>query len=529
MKKRYVYPFFMILIGLVLPVAKSWAQPIKTIVYKDGHFDIMGKTIQITNCYPALDNQSLKPIRIKVSETKHIKTIQYFLIQGTVTLQLSYEGNALAITSVLSGKDDVPRIVSPMFRADVAGATNVYRTPVVISGVGGVKEWPDSNTKYSVCHSITGLLPATSGHSLIIGTRDYKKYLSYSYLHPTALNDGKKLLDLSIDTENVAYDNIPVFYITENASPYDGMRQEAMASAKFMGAKYDKPQSYHWCSWYFTYYHLTAQLVSDYLKGFKSIQPPVNIQTFQIDAGYHPHVGDWLEPSFKFPNGIEPSVKEIIANNYKAGIWIGPYMVGNRSKLYKEHPDWILKRNDGSPIVQMKFYGEERLWGSIDEEYLVLDTSNPAVMEYLRHVFRTFRKMGITFFKTDFMYYGWEASNAVKRFTPGKTSSEYQRELFEMIRQEIGPESYWLGCIAPFPVMLGYVDGMRISGDINPNWNGCTNMFDETRGDQHINNVWWQNDPDALIIRSQYSNLTEEETKSVALWVGMTGGVIQYI
>jgi alpha-galactosidase len=62
--------------------------------------------------------------------------------------------------------------------------------------------------------------------------------------------------------------------------------------------------------------------------------PPVNIQTVQIDAGYHPHVGDWLEPSEKFPNGIQASVKEILINGYKAGIWIGPYMVGTRSKLY---------------------------------------------------------------------------------------------------------------------------------------------------------------------------------------------------
>jgi len=44
------------------------------------------------------------------------------------------------------------------------------------------------------------------------------------------------------------------------------------------------------------------------------VNPPVNIQTLQIDAGYHPHVGDWLEPSTKFPNGFQPSVKEILAS-----------------------------------------------------------------------------------------------------------------------------------------------------------------------------------------------------------------------
>ena len=49
-------------------------------------------------------------------------------------------------------------------------------------------------------------------------------------------------------------------------------------------------------------------------------------------------------------------------------------------------------------------------------------------------------------------------------------------------------------------------------------------MFDETKGDQHINNVWWKNDADGMINKN--SNLTGDESKSMALWIGMIGGVI---
>jgi hypothetical protein len=201
-------------------------------------------------------------------------------------------------------------------------------------------------------------------------------------------------------------------------------------------------------------------------------------------------------------------------------------MVGNRSKLYLEHPDWILRYKDNKPVIEMSFYGENRLWGAMDEEIYCLDTSNPEVMAYLRNVFREFKKMGISFYKTDFMLYGSKNSNEVIRFTPGKTSLEYQKELFDMIRQEIGQESFWLGCIAPFGPMIGYVDAMRIGSDMYPNWAGSTNMFDESKGAQHINNVWWQNDPDVMIIREKYSYLSEVETHSLALWMGMLGGVI---
>ena len=446
-------------------------------------------------------------------------------MKGLVELKFSNEGNALTIITTITGLKEIPELISIIRDAEVFGANKVYRTSTQIMGHGGIKDWPKDKGDFSSCANITGLIP-DSGSTMVISTRNYKKYNSYTNLYPTDQHGGRKLIDVCITTEKVSTTNIPTFYITENASSFDAMKNEAMEAAKTMGVNASKPQSYHWCSWYYAYYHLTDKMLSEYIQGFKKLNPPVNIQTIQIDAGYHPHAGIWLEPSNKFPNGLKESVKEIIANGYRAGIWIGPYMIGNKSKVYLEHPNWILRNNDGSPLIQMSFYAEDRLWGAMDEEIYCLDTSNPEVMDHLRNVFRTFKQMGIKFFKTDFMLNGAMASNNVKRHSPGKTSLEYQREFFEMIRQEIGPESFWLGCIAPFGPMVGYVDAMRISADIRPNWEGGTSMFEESKGNQHINNVWWQNDPDAMIIREKYSQLTNDETRTMALWMGMLGGVI---
>jgi alpha-galactosidase len=523
--KNYIKQATFTCIFMVLQFYALYAQPIKAIIYKDGSFNIVGKSVKIMGCYPALDNKQLRPLSIKITEKENTQTIQYNLAQGLVKLQFFYLANALSVHTTLIGIAPVNDLVSVIYNAEVLGAKQVYRTPVIIGGRAGIINWPDTDVKGLNCESITGFMP-DSGATMVVSTRDYKKYISLVKLYPTEANNQKKIIDVGVSTEKVSNTNIPIFYFTENASAYNAMRTEAKAAADFMGVKNDKPQSYHWCSWYATYYHLTQNMVSDYLKQFKAIEPAINIQTFQIDAGYHPHIGDWLEPSTKFPNGIGSSVKEIITKGYKAGIWIGPYMVGSRSKLYAQHPDWILRKNDNTPIIQMKFYGEERLWGQMDEECYVLDTSNPAAMAYLRNVFRTFKQMGITFFKTDFMYYGWEGSHNVKRCKPGKTSSEYQREFFDMIREEIGSSAYWLGCIAPFPVMLGYVDGMRIAGDIGPKWDASIGMFNEMRGSQHINNIWWQNDSDAMILREQYNQLTEDETKTIAYWICLLGGVI---
>ena len=44
----------------------------------------------------------------------------------------------------------------------------------------------------------------------------------------------------------------------------------------------------------------------------------------------------------KLPGGLESLVPEIQALGMKFGIWIEPEMVNEDSRLYREHPDWVL-------------------------------------------------------------------------------------------------------------------------------------------------------------------------------------------
>ena len=82
-------------------------------------------------------------------------------------------------------------------------------------------------------------------------------------------------------------------------------------------------------------------------------------------------------------------------------------MVGNRSRLYAEHPDWVVRdRASDAPLAPMKFYGEFR-WHKRSEEYYVLDITHPQAEAYMRTVFRTWRQdWGCGYFKTDFMHFG---------------------------------------------------------------------------------------------------------------------------
>ena len=51
-------------------------------------------------------------------------------------------------------------------------------------------------------------------------------------------------------------------------------------------------------------------------------------------------------------------------------------------------------------------------------------------------------------------------------------------------------------------------------------------MLEESVGCQNLNNLWFQNDPDAIMLRRRHSYMSDAEVRSLALWTGMLGGVV---
>ncbi|MGI6107617.1 MAG: glycoside hydrolase family 36 protein [Lachnospiraceae bacterium] len=309
----------------------------------------------------------------------------------------------------------------------------------------------------------------------------------------------------------------------------DDLETAARRIGKAMHARLSMPPVYHWCSWYYCYHNFDLPQLSEYLDGLTGMAPKIPIRYIQIDAGYFPSAGDWLEPNPRFPHGLEEAFRMIRDAGYLPGIWIAPYMVGNRSRLYREHPDWILYDVNDRPVRGVISDNEPKPWGYQDEEYYILDTSHPDAMNYLKHVFETFYAWGARLFKTDFMVWGLQDSTAVKRHTPGKTSVEYFRDFLKMVRSVIGDESYWLGCIAPFMPFIGYADGMRIGNDVGSSWNGDfgpKNMIRCLTGNNFANHNFYQTDPDAVMLRDFHIRLTGTEVRSLALLAGLSGGCI---
>lgn len=74
----------------------------------------------------------------------------------------------------------------------------------------------------------------------------------------------------------------------------------------------------------------------------------IGAELFVVDDGWFGErhgidngLGDWYVNQDKFPEGLDPLIKEVKDMGMLFGIWVEPEMVNPLSKLYIEHPDWI--------------------------------------------------------------------------------------------------------------------------------------------------------------------------------------------
>jgi alpha-galactosidase len=207
-----------------------------------------------------------------------------------------------------------------------------------------------------------------------------------------------------------------------------------------------RPPPTAWCSWYHYFERVTQDDIVENLRAIDDLG--LDIDVVQIDDGYQAEIGDWLLLSDRFAS-LEDIVGRIRGAGRRAGIWVAPFLVGERSVLAREHPDWLV--GDAEPGT-----------GWPDQRLASLDATHPGAEAYLREVFGTFRNLGIDYFKIDFIYAG-AMDGRRERDVSGV---EAYRHGLRVIREAIGPDAYLLGCGAPILPSVGLVDAMRVGPDI---------------------------------------------------------------
>ena len=402
--------------------------------------------------------------------------------------------------------------------------------------IDGLIDFDNDENRPEIGYSMTQLLPRYGGNPLIVGFDRHDRF-QHTFRFDTKRNPPT-LTVLTLwdqkDRSNLSRCESERLVIFESGQVESGLREWAtmVAQTAPIPPRVDGKQVIGWSSWYNLYSYISEENILDYLDTVKTAvqNEKLPLQVFQIDAGFTSEMGDWLEVKPSFPRGIKPLLDDIRSAGFIPGLWIGPFMVGNRSKLYRDHPDWVVKdRETQGPLVQWRHFGEER-WHYLSEEYYILDTTHPDAFEYLRQVFRIWRyDWGCEYFKTDFMHFGSDhGPNRAVWHTPGMTRIEIWRRVAEMIREEIG-DAFWLGCGCPLWPAVGLVDAMRIGNDVGISWKGrlsAQSLLSDLATRNYANYVLWQADPDCVLLRNQHHRLTDDEVRSLAIYAGMSGGIL---
>lgn len=494
---------------------------------KDGNvFFEIEKGQGIFEMYPAINQKTIRAKNLVMTAGEEENELNLEANAGKIHTRVEKNNTQeWTISVALNEVKESIHTYSVFYEAELCGLSGVYQAghgmgdPV---GYYAAENLPEKLNSY-------GIIGLKFGEKSV--TLYAKDFSHYRIVFCVEKKNGKIVLSCGIELENTITDSVklPEIKITGNGNLQEQLRFAAKEIGAQMNARTPKDPSYMWCSWYYDYYNFSMDQLESYLKGFESWEYAHDLKYIQIDNCYLPSLGDWLLPNHRFPNGLKPAFDLIKSYGYRPAVWVGIFMVGNRSTLYREHPDWILHDLDGKPVVELEFYGEERLFGCPDEEYYVLDTSHPDALAYVGEVFRTMKEWGAELFKTDFMLWGIKDSTKVKRYTPGKTSVEYMIDVLKVIREAIGEETYWLGCIAPFLPFVGYADAMRIGNDVGCNWNGVyspQNMIRSLQGNIFMNQDLYQIDPDALVLRDFHTHLNQKEVESLVLYSAMSGGCI---
>lgn len=497
----------------------------------DGTLWIEGSGGRVVRAFPGLDGRPLRPLEVNTGTGPDgISWAQYRTDEVTLRLTIRPEGPAFRIGTEVLALTVPAAELSPLFEAEVEGVRGFFVQNLGLRGDYGYLDRATVDCKASGTES-QGLcaLHLPGGH-LALAVHEHDRFLARFRLVPAGLGTAPHRLSFSFALERTRTGafRLPDLHVTVGEDLGSLLSDAAGRIAAAMGARPARNPSYFWCSWYHRFNYMDLSTLDAYLAEFVPLRDRFPLQTIQIDAGYCATPGDWLVPNAQWPGGMGEAFRRIEDAGFRPGIWVAPFIVGNLSRLYTEHPDWVLHGPDGRPIAEKTFYEWRKPWPNPDTEYFILDVSHPDALAYILGVFREMRALGARMFKTDFLLWHFRETHTVRRHDPSRTSVELFRTLLSGIREAIGEDSYWLGCIAPFLPSIGYADGMRIGGDVFSTWSTVhmTNLARKVAGSNHFNRVWFENDPDVLVLRDFDTELSAREVHAVSLFQALSGGMV---
>ena len=258
---------------------------------------------------------------------------------------------------------------------------------------------------------------------------------------------------------------------------------------KSLGVPYYRPldDSYFgtapmvWSSWTSYYEAVREEDIVRNADWLAANLKPYGFQYVQLDDGYdrgpqgeHYWIENWDKQ--KFAHGPKWLAGYIQSRGLHAGIWIVPNAYAG---AVSQHPDWYLRDKQGKLVL--------------DYATPSLDSSNPSVVAFLKHIFQTLDDWG-------FEYYKFDGEHAMPMYVPAVDGARlhdrdtdfltvYRRRL-QAIRDTIGPRRFIEGCPAGTPLNgIGFFNSVFNGHDLYNNWQGMFPLFSSINANAFLNHL----------------------------------------
>ena len=508
------------------------------IIYENGSYDLISKEITMKNCRPAIDGQGVMPRNVFLGDSPKGKRIVYELTGGFLMLDLKTHRDSISIGAELSGYSRSPRWFYPISQAEIHGAGHFFRQSF---GTGGSSEVikiesaaekasnPLSREESWSFDSFMSFALFGNEETIAIGNADYNDFFHRSTIYnkphrtgPRFAEPGEEQIffESAMLLEKTPIENeyikLPELYFYAGNKPFETLRELAWKQSEESNAQQGNATSFHWI--------VKPDDQENTLKYLKSqidfvvqLKPELPLQSIVVDKGYCT-VGDWLETNDNWPGGMDRAAREIFRFGYRAGIWIAPFIVSEKSKVFRQHPEWIALDYNDQPIIEET---------EDDDLCYALDISQPEVVKHLQKIFKSLRKSGFIFYDMAYLNAGFKDSLEIRKANPDESSVQTFRNAMQVIRNEIGQGSLISANQTPFAPVVGFADIVKTGWDIPLDWESLRveEMVKESYFTHYFNNILWQNEPADISLLST-SKLTELEKTSLSLWCGMLGGAV---
>ena len=236
-----------------------------------------------------------------------------------------------------------------------------------------------------------------------------------------------------------------------------------------------------WSSWTSYYEGVTENDIVKNADWLSANLKPYGFEYVQLDDGYDRGPSGehaWIDPwnKAKFPHGAQWLTSYIRSKGLRAGLWLVP---NSYSGGVKEHPEWYLRTKEGKLIN--------------DYSTPAMDSSNPAVMAFVQHLFRTLDDWGFDYYKLDGEFALPKYAPAVDKgkLYDGKADPvEIYRRRLAVIRETVGPNRFLEGCPSGAPLNgIGYVNSYFTEDDLFANWQGMYPLFASISANAFLNHL----------------------------------------